>query len=449
MGRGLIPQRRRSLLLAGALVLLLPAAAEASDYSDRQLKRSLRSELKDRGLEPKRISRCSPKRDGDVYVCRWRAKGLFPGEVPYKCSGKARFIVERKRWKVEKCDNELDPMVPLMPEPGPHPVFGFNDNWTDHANTTDSTAPQGYPAAAAGAGSDVLRQSLLWAKVEQDQGTYNWVGLGYDSFYDFHLQRRGMRPIWVLHSTPCWARSGPCDQDAPPPPEHLDEFVDFAAAAARRYPATAGFEVWNEPNFEQFWSGGPDPVLYAEMLKKVAAAVHEVNPGIPVIAAGLAPITVDKKSGINEHGMDYERFLREAYRAGGPQSADAIGAHPYPFGSYQDDFLGEIRVNLYRYLRVMAEFGDAAKPIWVTEVGIATWRGFTDLEQADALVRMYALFRRIANVPVLIFHRFLRESNGTGYGVWSRGPPWGSGTGATPAYCAIGAARETVCEPGP
>jgi hypothetical protein len=50
MGRGLIPQRMPSLLAGAPLLLLLPASAEAGDYSDRELKRSLRSELKERDL---------------------------------------------------------------------------------------------------------------------------------------------------------------------------------------------------------------------------------------------------------------------------------------------------------------------------------------------------------------------------------------------------------------
>lgn len=83
------------------------------------------------------------------------------------------------------------------------------------------------------------------------------------------------------------------------------------------------------------------------------------------------------------------------------------------------------------------------KPIWATETGIANDEGFSLEQQADALARMYAMFRRIANVPVVVFHRFVDRAGAEGkensYGVIeSNGQP-------KPAFCAVAAARELPC----
>ena len=62
----------------------------------------------------------------------WRAEGLYPGEVPYHCAGKAVWKRKRSRWRVDGCENRLQPMAPLLDTPNPPPIFGFNDDWIFH-----------------------------------------------------------------------------------------------------------------------------------------------------------------------------------------------------------------------------------------------------------------------------------------------------------------------------
>ena len=143
------------------------------------------------------------------------------------------------------------------------------------------------------------------------------------------------------------------------------------------------------------------------MLKAVVPAIKAANPSMPVVTAGLSPHIND-----DTDAMAYETFLRRAYATGGPQLADAIGTHPYPNRRYVEDFLGNIRVNLFRYLRVMSEFGDRAKPMWVTETGVSNEgdEGFSPDQQADALARIYTIMRRIDHsIPVVVFHRFFDQ----------------------------------------
>lgn len=425
----------RAVTTLGVVVLGLllgsPAPAHAAkSYSDHHLERSLRAQLKKReGLQPTRISHCAPRRHARTYVCRWEAAGLFPGEIPYACSGKARFIVAKKKWWVDECVNQLPPMVPLLPEPGPHPVFGFNDDWIGDAqhNPRINYLP--------GVGAQVARLTVRWDAVSNTPGLFFWFP--YDLVYG-QLLDRGIRPLIVVTSAPCWAQTGDCASEGAPSPDHYDEFAQFAAMAAQRYNQAIGVEVWNEPNLAKFWGSEPEPKAYAEMLKQAIPAIRAANPGMATVTAGLAP------SGQSDSvGYAPRDFLRQAYEAGGPQLADAIGAHPYPFRSYGEDFLGAIRTELYYYVRVKEDFGDGAKPIWVTEVGVANDEGYDLDQQADALARIYVLLRRVENIPVVVFHRFVDRADASdkerSYGVIaSDGNP-------KPAYCAVAGARGNPC----
>ena len=237
------------------------------------------------------------------------------------------------------------------------------------------------------------------------------------------LLARGIRPLWVIQAAPCWAQGKQCRQGSDPSEDHYDEFAAFAAQAAQRYPEALGIEIWNEPNYDIYWGGDADPKSYGRMVAAVVPAVKAANPAMPVVTAGLSPHINSEKD-----AMAYKKFLRRAYATGGPQLADAIGAHPYPNRLYSQDYLGNVRTHLFRYQGVMGQNGDGDKPIWVTETGISTAgkEAFTEEHQAEALARIYTQFRRIANVPVVVFHRFVDQPDSPrdgerGYGVLNGG----------------------------
>ncbi len=279
--------------------------------------------------------------------------------------------------------------------------------------------------------------------MEPGPGEYTWYW--YDQLYD-RMITSGVRPIWYLATPPCWAQrqtrdGGECSAPGTPAWEHHVDLGNLAAEVAKRYPLSAGIQVWNEPNYIPYWGSDPDPQAYGDMALHVADAVHSTGADIPVISAGLAPIWADSTD-----GMAFDTFLRRAYETGGPQLTDAIGVHPYPFGNFTQDYLSEIRATLYRHLAVMNEFGESAKPIWVTEVGISHYidgRGFNLDEQALALSAIYELLRRVQSVDAALFHRFQDDPWGiqreAGYGVVDAdGNP-------KPAYCALAALRSASC----
>lgn len=84
-----------------------------------------------------------------------------------------------------------------------------------------------------------------------------WSNHTWSRFDDFYSRARaaGLTPIMNLAFAPTWARDllgrlcGALSSEClyPPRPGMDGEWGEFAAEAARRYPA-AIFEIWNEPN---------------------------------------------------------------------------------------------------------------------------------------------------------------------------------------------------------
>ena len=429
---------------AALLCALLPATASAgrSEHGVNRAKLAKKAERiveKRNAIELKRISRCGPqkkKRGRKVrlnyskWVCEWRAEGIWPGEVPYHCKGKARWKRKRKRWAIDRCENQLQPQIPLLPTPGPHPTFGYNDDWARRSSNALNLMAASEPAIA--------RTTLPWVSVEENRGSYNWFHI--DKLYE-SIVSRGIRPLWVLIDAPCWAQPDPaaCNQIRPRP-EHYGELAKFAAAAAKRYPKAVGIEVWNEPNYPVFWGRWPQPDLYADMLIKVADAIHSAAPGMPVISGGLSPHADSDKEAIG-----FRNFLLELYERGAAQKADAIGVHPYPGVGPGEDYLGDVRVYLGKIDNAMSRYGDQATPMWATEYGVSTAgpTAFAAQHQGQALAELYTMFRRVEGMPLVVIHRFQEEpglaGREAGFGVV------GQNLNLKPAYCAMNAIRGVGC----
>lgn len=431
-----------TLLVALLLAALLLPGPGAAKLKRERVMALLVAELEARGLAVENVSRCSPrkKRGKKVFVCKWRAEGTGEGDVEYRCAGRAVYYVAQRRWRIDKCDNLVEAQIALKPEPGPHPAFGYNedlvhlgDPWYD---LLDRSAAQ------------VARQLLIWEAIERKPGQYDWHE--FDALYR-ELLERGIRPLWILFHAPCWAqdpKSG-CEGGTGDPgnyrpqPTHYDEMASFAALAAQRYPEAVGIEVWNEPNFHIFWGGKPDPEAYGAMLKRVAGAIHQANPSMPVISAGLSP-----HSTTTAEGVAYDEFLDKLYRDGAAQQADAIGMHPYPSISFNGGYIERLRVHLARVDKVMRNHGDGDTPVAVTEVGVATEgdEAYTPDQQAQALVDIYNTLRRVEGIPLVVIHRFRDDqtpgtlgNNERGFGVVSSdGDP-------KPALCAMAGAVGRPC----
>lgn len=203
--------------------------------------------------------------------------------------------------------------------------------------------------------------------------------------------RRGFKVSVTFLRTPDWANGGAGPAQLP---DDLDTYARAAEWVANRYQdQVQAWEVWNEPNHDKHLRGGRAP-RYAELLCKAYGAFHRGDPTVRVVFGGTAG---------NAWG-----FIARAYRNGAKGCFDVLATHPYN----QDKSPRLEPPNTKRWWfknirivrRVMVNHGDAATPVWFTEVGWSThanepdtpsWkRGVTREEQARYAAQMLRITAR-------------------------------------------------------
>ncbi len=191
----------------------------------------------------------------------------------------------------------------------------------------------------------------------------------YDRIVDACL-RYGLEIIARLDAPPVWARIPGDDVNAYPkgPPANYKDYGDFVEAVARRYRGRIRYyQIWNEPNLVGEWGGHPvNPEEYTALLKEAYTRIKAVDPQAVVITAALAPTAEQTVANLND-----VLFLEGMYRAGAARYFDILSTMLYGLGQPPDSRRTDLKyLNFSRPIllrRVMEKYGDAAKPIWISE----------------------------------------------------------------------------------
>ncbi len=227
------------------------------------------------------------------------------------------------------------------------------------------------------AGVGMVRVDLGWASLEQEgKGQYNaWYLKRIDHVVE-QAGARGIKVLFTFWETPCWASTAPaaskqgCDgnwweRDVQRyPPADASDFADALAFMTSRYGRrVAAWEIWNEPNHDDFFKARDKVSAYASLVKAAYPAAKAADPGATIIAGSLAD-------------ADYQ-FTRALYSQGVKGNFDAWSVHPYSedrsplhpgiSGWEKKSFAGGVP----RVRDTMLRHGDN-KPIWLTEFGWST-----------------------------------------------------------------------------
>ena len=142
---------------------------------------------------------------------------------------------------------------------------------------------------------------------------------------------------------------------ADPAFKHLDLWQNYVRALATHYRARLPvLEVWNEENIEGFWKN-PGAEDYLALLKTTYTAAKSADTNLAVAVGGFAGVPTN--------------FIERLYQIGGAPYFDVMNVHPYGHPSDPETYLEKQLTGLKA---VMAKYGDAAKPIWITEIGWPT-----------------------------------------------------------------------------
>jgi hypothetical protein len=193
--------------------------------------------------------------------------------------------------------------------------------------------------------------------------SWQWNAGGGRSSMDWtiaQLASRGLRAVPTLNNSPTWARGSGSNL----PDASFDAFANFATAYIQRYgvggtfwaehpelpqlPATH-FELWNEANSTNFWTGKPDAAAYARFLKAVYPKVKAAAPHAVLMPSIGWP--------------DAANYLGQLASNGAAPFMDAVAFHPYaPTARAMFSLVAALRGTL-------ASIGRADLPVWITESG--------------------------------------------------------------------------------
>jgi polysaccharide biosynthesis protein PslG len=404
-------RRTASIVVALALLLLAGAAAPAGAKPKKaKLKppSSLKAGLvtpstvqlkwKDRSKEkvfevkvkpkPKPKKKIKAKRDSeDVTVAGLRPKTSYKFKVR-ACKGKkCGKYTKAKKVKTHKV-------------PAGMPAFGFNEGLVpgDPGN-----------ALLDGSGAGFVRVPISWAQTQPSLLSYSW---GYLDKVQAALAAQGLKPLWVVTGSPCWARLDPyCEggnTDKAPLPAFYPFFANLIVKMAKRYPGSTGIQIWNEPNIPKFWAPTPSASEYRKLLVQTAAAVRNSGSPVPVVYGAPSPIdAADAKK--DPKKIPATTFLRNTLKGPVP-GLDAVALHPYAFNEPGNQIKNGIAI--YDQEAAVLDSVSPSLPVWVTEIGFTTESGYkvSPEEQAAALGATFeALVKR--GVKLISVHRLFDQTD--------------------------------------
>ena len=274
--------------------------------------------------------------------------------------------------------------------------------------------------AVADSGARWTSLDLDWKSIQSTSTDFGWArGTLNNGGFDGAVKAaraQGLRILGTITYSPKWASPDCADQNGTyvghclPDAAHVNDFANFARAAAQRYgsqstasdPALRGsitaWQIWNEPNHREFSLPRPNPDRYTAMLRAAYPAIKTADPGATVVTGGTAP-SGNEWDSVGQTEYAPTTWLLSLYDRDAQNSFDAVGHHPYSFPWNPLDEAGFNGFTQTRYLYlVMSAHGDATKKVWGTEMGAATGtvpladptqpcfiRSMTETEQAQWL----------------------------------------------------------------
>jgi hypothetical protein len=216
----------------------------------------------------------------------------------------------------------------------------------------------------ARSGVGTIRVAFYWRRMQPREGEpIDFAET--DRIVDAAARAR-LRVFATLVRAPEWATGGDSHEGAVP--RDPQTYAAFAAEVVRRYGNGGTFwagrsdalpivswQVWNEPDIGRYWQADPWPPSYVRLLRAARPAIKSADPQAQVVAAGLT----------NQSWND----LRALYRAGARPLFDAAAIHP--FSRRPSNVLKIVRLAR----GVMRRFGDARKPLVLTELSWSSGKG--------------------------------------------------------------------------
>ena len=333
--------------------------------------------------------------------------------------------------------NLASAQVPVVPTTAPGALIDADDYIrSDRLGITfisfidSNMQPERYrKALILGAGWN--RWPLYWDRVEVQPNHFDWAT--YDALVAADIQH-GLNSNAILLGRPAFRQDGhsianlyaPIFADGSDsadtgesinPDNPWAQFVHHAVlrykprgvlSQLRGFKAEEGirtWEVWNEPDVTQFWSGGSE--AYARLLKVAAIVVKTVDPEANVIFGGL--LYASDQGFLSQVLRQFQNDpLRDQYN----WFFDVMAVHSYD-DPWRSGWLTKVVRDTLKSYRL-------TRPVWVNETGVSVWNDYpgpvwaynpeqrnrlaTAQQQAHFLI-MSAAFAWSKGVEVVFYHQ--------------------------------------------
>ncbi len=230
---------------------------------------------------------------------------------------------------------------------------------------------------------------VSWGDINVWNGYYDWSAL---DAYVSKIASEGKEILYTFINPPLWWTGYPSTSN-------LGPWTNFVKAIVARYCNVIKYwELWNEPNSPNSWTGtAADMVAMA----KVAYPIIK-NAGGIVVSPGP---------------QGSSAWLRDFFSLGGGAYVDVVAIHGYTFGTPE-----KIVPRIQDTRAVMAAYGQSSKPLWDTERSfwVKGWTpgyGVTDEDQSKWLARHTILE---ASLGIERSYWFMWEETETLAGLWNR-----------------------------
>jgi hypothetical protein len=207
-----------------------------------------------------------------------------------------------------------------------------------------------------------------WSDIEKQEGQWDFQRLDLlvqtaEAHHEHILLTLGQTPAW-LSSKPTRPPFAAGDKRNEKGREAWEQYV---RTVVRRYRGRIeAYEVWNEPNLDQFYTG--DIPTLVELTQIASRAVHGEDPQALVVSSSFT-----ERSGL--------AWLTDFLHAGGATTVDVIGYHFYVFPSPPEQQI-ELTNRIHG---ILTNNSSRPLPLWDTEVGWST-KNFGATSDASAYV---------------------------------------------------------------
>lgn len=292
----------------------------------------------------------------------------------------------------------------------PNPSYGllaflhWNHDWNNWHFPTNLVPRAAKQIRDLGVG--MVRIDIVWSDIHRGDRRYDFSG--YDALIQ-ELKAQGLELLVLLHYNKLRLdeRGKEVWSD---PPESFEEFADYVGATVSRYKDHVKcWEIWNEPNHPVYWSKPKDDMkTYVRLLKLSYQAAKKADPSCFVVNGGITEPVIDD--------------VRNFYKAGGKDFTDALTIHTF-LNPATPDVGGQFDRIIDGVQKVMDEFDDGNKRVWITEMGcpgvpsakdVKNWWAGDNLDekqQADWLERQFGFMKKHPIIEKM-FWAFYRDTDG-------------------------------------